>query len=273
MVGVVRTGAWMTAHVGGLASAENFEIEYVDPAGVRRRGPLSGLWSVRFEGVRPERRFPSFRGQGNWCGWYWSATCGGHVGYESWLERDHLMLLDFDPLVTAVASQPFQVSWSGPDGKRVRHTPDFFVRRTDGTALVVDVRPDERIEPRDAMKFEATASACGLVGWDFVRVGAPEAVLMENVRWLAGYRHPRVHRPQVADRLVEVFGEGASLLAGARRVGDQIAVLPVLFHLLWQRVLVVDLRAGLLSADTRVGLGEVREGGGDAVASATSASR
>ncbi|WP_309239191.1 TnsA-like heteromeric transposase endonuclease subunit [Streptomyces lunaelactis] len=154
----------------------------MDPAGVRRRGPLSRLWSVRFEGGRPERRFPAFRGQGNWCGWYWSATCGGHVGYESWLERDHLMLLDFDPRVTAVASQPFQLSWSGANGKRVRHTPDFFVRRADGTALVVDVRPDEQIEPRDAVKFAATAAACGLVGWDFARVGTPDAVLMENVR-------------------------------------------------------------------------------------------
>ncbi|MEN8649419.1 TnsA-like heteromeric transposase endonuclease subunit [Streptomyces sp. 21So2-11] len=262
----------MTANKDGLESTEDFEIEYVDPAGVRHRGSLSGLWSVRFEGVRPERRFPSFRGQGNWCGWYWSATCGGHVGYESWLERDHLMLLDFDPRVALVASQPFQLSWSGPDGKRVRHTPDFFVRRTDGKALVVDVRPDERIEPRDAMKFATTAAACGLVGWDFVRVGAPDAVLLENVRWLAGYRHPRVHRPQVAERLMEVFGEGASLLSGARRVGDQIAVLPVLFHLLWQRVLAVDLRAGPLSASTRVGLGEVREGGGDAIVSAVAAS-
>lgn len=194
------------------------------------------------------------------------------MGYESWLERDHLMLFDFDPLVTAVASQPFQLSWSGPDGKRVRHTPDFFVRRADGTALVVDVRPDEQIGPRDAMKFAATAEACEFVGWDFARVGAPDSVLMENVRWLAGYRHPRVHCPQVAARLVEVFGEGASLLAGARRVGDQVAVLPVLFHLLWQRVLAVDLCAGPLSASTRVALGEVREGGGHAIASAAAAS-
>ncbi|MGW3655027.1 TnsA endonuclease N-terminal domain-containing protein [Streptomyces sp. NPDC005151] len=62
---------------------------------------------------------------------------------------------------------PFQLSWTGPDGKTVRHTPDFFVRRLDGTGLVVDVRPDNRIEPRDAMKFAATAAACRLVGWDF----------------------------------------------------------------------------------------------------------
>jgi hypothetical protein len=35
-------------------------------------------------------------------------------------------------------------------------------------------------------------------------------------------------------------------------VGDPIAVLPVLFHLLWRRELDVDLEAGLLSAATQV---------------------
>jgi hypothetical protein len=62
------------------------------------------------------------------------------------------------------------------------------------------------------------------------------------------------------------------LLEGARRVGDQIAVLPVLFHLLWRRVLTTDLETGLLASDTQVRLGLVREGGWDAVASATAAS-
>ncbi|WP_327344961.1 TnsA-like heteromeric transposase endonuclease subunit [Streptomyces europaeiscabiei] len=110
------------------------------------------------------------------------------------------------------------------------------------------------------------------MGWDFVRVGTPDAVLMANVRWLAGYRHPRAHRPEIAARLVEVFADGGGLMAGAQVVGDQIAVLPVLFHLLWRRVLAVDLDAGLLSAGTRVRLAMVREGGQDAVASAAVAS-
>ena len=39
-------------------------------------------------------------------GRWWSATDGRHVGSESWLERD-LMLLDFDPTVIAIGSQPF----------------------------------------------------------------------------------------------------------------------------------------------------------------------
>jgi hypothetical protein len=35
-------------------------------------------------------------GQRGWPGLWWSATLGRHVGYESWLERGHLMLLDLD---------------------------------------------------------------------------------------------------------------------------------------------------------------------------------
>ncbi len=262
----------MAKHGEVPESAEGFEVEYVTAAGVRRRGTLGELWPVRFESVPPERRFPAFRGQDNWCGWYWSATCGDHVGFESWLERDRLVLIDFDPLVTGMASQPFRLSWTGPDGKRIRHTPDFFVRRSDGTGLVVDVRPDDRIEPRDAVKFAATAAACSLVGWDFMRVGAPDAVLMANARWLAGYRHPRVHRPDVAARLMAAFAENAPLLEGARKVGDPIAVFPVLYHLLWRRVLAADVETALLSAGTTVRLSDAGAGGGYAGASAVAAS-
>jgi len=66
------------------------------------------------------------------------------------------MLLDFDPAVAAFSSQPFTLLWH--DGRRERrHTPDFFARLADGTGLVVDVRPDERIGERDAEAFAVTA--------------------------------------------------------------------------------------------------------------------
>lgn len=59
------------------------------------------------------------------------------------------MLMDFDPKVVGIASQPFWLHWH--DGERERrHAPDHFVRRADGSAVVVDVRADERIEPKDA---------------------------------------------------------------------------------------------------------------------------
>ncbi len=63
---------------------------------------------------------------------------------------------------------------------------------------MVDVRPDDRIEPDDAEAFAATARACRIAGWAFRRVGAIDPVLLANVKWLAGYRHPRNHREPVA---------------------------------------------------------------------------
>ena len=58
---------------------------------------MSECSGVRFEDAVPARSFRWARGQGHFPGWWWLATTGRHVGYESWLERDHLMLLDFDP--------------------------------------------------------------------------------------------------------------------------------------------------------------------------------
>ncbi|MBT8227488.1 MAG: TnsA-like heteromeric transposase endonuclease subunit [Dactylosporangium sp.] len=224
---------------------EGFEVGYVDLDGVERRVRWADAWPVRFELCRPARRFPQYKGQKHHPGRWWTATMGGHVGYESWLERGHLMLLDFDPAVVAVASQPFWLFWANEQGKVRSHAPDYFARLADGGARVVDCRPIERIRSADAVKFARTRTACEQFGWDYQVVGAVDAILVRNVRWLAGCRHPRHDLPAVADTLRQVFAEPAGLLAGAERVGDPIAVLPVLFHLLWRHCLRTDLSVPL----------------------------
>ena len=69
----------------------------------------------------------------------------GAVGFESWLERDHVMFMDFDPDITGIASQPFWLHWRDEADRSRRHAPDFFARRADASGLVVDVRPDGRM--------------------------------------------------------------------------------------------------------------------------------
>ncbi len=44
----------------------------------------------------PWRTTRSARGQVHYPGWYWSATTGSHVIYESRLELARLLLADFD---------------------------------------------------------------------------------------------------------------------------------------------------------------------------------
>jgi hypothetical protein len=174
-------------------------------------------------------------------------------GLESWLERDQFMALDFDPAVVGIVSQPFRLSWRDETGARCTHVPDDFARLADGSGLVVDVRADDRVEDRDAAAFEVTRRACEQVGWRFQRVGVVGPTLLANVRWLAGYRHPRNARTVGVDGAEDVFGTGLPLGEGARRLGDPVRVLPGLYHWLWHwRLHAADVERVALSPATPV---------------------
>src|SRR5215471_7667625 len=112
------------AVLGDVRSGAAFEVSYVSEDGAEHHVPLAEAQAVPFELGLPVRRFTSHRGQRHLSGLWWSATTGGHVGFESWLERDHLLALDFDPAVTGIASQPFWLRWTGSGGGRVSHAPD-----------------------------------------------------------------------------------------------------------------------------------------------------
>jgi hypothetical protein len=246
VAGAGSADGWQPGAAGGV------EAEFVGAGGVMRRGPLSGCWNVAFERVAPVRGFASFRGQRNRPGLWWFATTGEHVGHESWLEQDRLMALDADPEVVGVAAQPMWLHWASESGLPVRHAPDFFARRADGTGVVIDVRADGRIGEKDAAVFAATARVCAQVGWGYQRAGELGPVQAANLRWLSGYRHRRFAQPGLAARLGEVFAASGPLLAGAAAAGDVVAVLPVLFGMLWRGELAADLEAGLLGAATLV---------------------
>jgi hypothetical protein len=126
------------------------------------------------------------------------------------------MLLDHDPGMVGFASQPFWLWWQ--DGRRRRsHAPDWFARLADGTGVVVDCRPPERVRAGDAEAFAATERACAEAGWGYRLVGEFDPVLVGNVRWLAGYRRPRHRLAGVADGLVAAFAQPRPLLATAGR--------------------------------------------------------
>ena len=93
---------------GGAPPTTNGDVEvaFVTEAGEERL-PLAEAWSVPFESCRPVRGFSSYKEQRHHSGRWWTATTGTLVGYESWLERDRLVLLDFDSEVVGIASQAF----------------------------------------------------------------------------------------------------------------------------------------------------------------------
>ena len=193
-----------------------------------------------FEAADPVRAFPAYRGQRSYPGWWWSSTTGGHVEFESWLERHHIMEFDRRPDVTGISGQPFALVWT-EDLKRRSHVPDLFVRHRDGSATVVDCRRLNRADEDFYRNAAVTAGVCEAVGWAYLMAGAPHPVRAANLRWLAGYRRWYVRDNRVADALLGLAAAPVSLIGVVRSVGDPVAVLPTLFHLLWCGALVADL--------------------------------
>ncbi len=245
-------GGGLRAVDGGRSTSgsSGFEVGFTGMDGGETRMSLADAAAVPFERVRPVRSFPSYKGQCNYPGYYYYyyyyyyACLDAHVDFESWLERDSAMALDFDPAVVAFAPQPFWLGWSDTDRAR-SHSSDFFARTTSGNGVVIDCRPAERIKPRDAAAFAATGRACAVVGWEYRVVTGHDTVWMANVRWLAGYRHRRCYRPQVATAALDAFAAPRTLISGADSVGDPIAVLPTIYHLIWIGKLVVELSTRL----------------------------
>ena len=222
-------------------AADDFEAVFVTEAGVEQRVPWWRLPDVVDELGRGVRSSPSFRGRRSFPGWYWASTSGGLVGFESWVQRDHLVALDFDASVVGLVSQPFWLCWTAAGGKRRRHVPDFLVRWAGGAVMVLDSRSAQLIGERDREAFAVTGRACAAVGWRYAVWDRLDGVVVANQRWLAGYRHPRCFDEHIAARLLEVFNRPRALMDGAELVGDPLGVLPVLYHLLWKQLLVADL--------------------------------
>jgi hypothetical protein len=82
-------GRTVTGAAGAAADAadERFWLEFQVAGGAWDRGPLLSCGGVRFEEALPVRPFRFEKGLRNFAGWWYFATSGVHVGFESWLER------------------------------------------------------------------------------------------------------------------------------------------------------------------------------------------
>jgi hypothetical protein len=224
---------------------DGIQLVYADEHDRRHIVALEDAVLLNFGQLRAFRTPPTYRGQRNFPGWWWSATTRSHVLYESWLERHHVIEADRDPRVVAISGQPFELIW--PEGKKqVRHVPDLLCRMLEGQVVVTDCRPVSRGNEKFRRKAAVAAASCCHIGWDYRLVGEPDPVWAANLRWLAGYRHPRFGDEHLEELLLSLFARPRPLSA-ARNAGDPIRVRPVLFHLLWR---------GRMKADLGLPLGE-----------------
>ncbi|WP_327370734.1 TnsA-like heteromeric transposase endonuclease subunit [Streptomyces sp. NBC_01217] len=225
-------------------------IRYVD--GSTREISFAQLRLGDFTESEPWRRVRSVHGMTHYSGDYASATTGGQVVYESRLELARLLLADFDPSVCGIFAQPCRMV-ARVDGKVRSHVPDFLLVMGSGTVRVVNVKPASRLE--DPQVVEALAWPGQLIerhGWEYEIWSGAERTLLENVRFLAGYRHPGVVPEDEIERAWQEVVDGEEMALAERRLAGgrpPEEARPALMALLWAGRLCTDLSAGLLSGE------------------------
>lgn len=78
-------------------------------------------------------------------GYFASLKNKNPIPFESVLERDFYMHLEFDKNVRVYDSQPFRIKYE-MEGRKTRYTPDVLVEYNDGSKKVFEVKYSKEIE-------------------------------------------------------------------------------------------------------------------------------
>ncbi|MCH9733542.1 MAG: TnsA-like heteromeric transposase endonuclease subunit [Actinomycetia bacterium] len=194
----------------------------------------------------PWRTFRWYRGQKHYSGTYWSATCGGHLIYESRMELARLLLADFDRAVSWIVPQPFLLEVV-IHGRLRRHIPDFLLITGEGP-VVVDVKPASQVlKPVVAQTFAWTRQVVESRGWSYEVFTGVEPTLSGNIRFLAGYRRTDYFRDDVLEMMSspELVGLTVAEAISRRKTYSPEISKSALMHMLWRQHFVVDMTTPL----------------------------
>jgi hypothetical protein len=204
--------------------------------------PLEELLTHKIPDLMEFRRTWTTRKQTHTPGFFWFSTLNQHVYYESHLEKRTLLILDFHGKVQAILDQPFAIHF---DGKA--HVPDYLVQYANGQTSILDVKMKSRQSNEKVVQaFDATRKAAEELGWWYEIHCEQDAQYEINLDWLSGFRRPSAkvaqYRPSILQALMPdplEFGELVKV------VGDPLFSKPVIFNMLWNKELAMDMNGGL----------------------------
>ena len=91
-------------------------------------------------------------------GYFPSHKCGRMIAWESLLERDAILLLEFSPGVVSYRHQPAVIDYS--DGEQMRkYYPDFEAILVSGEVVHLEIKPEEELRLPDVeAKYQLVAA-------------------------------------------------------------------------------------------------------------------
>lgn len=177
-----------TSSLSAVRDPAAWEITHKPVGGEPVTRPLLAARDLASDQFSQVREFPRYPGQHHRTCEYMSVTTGDYIGCESGLERRIAQVLDFEPEVVNIISQPFGVHVRA-DGDPL--VPDFMVDDRSGARRVIDVCPEEFVrKERRTVGFQFKRAACELLGWEYEILTEPPAAVGDNVASLAAFRFP-----------------------------------------------------------------------------------
>ncbi|WP_168626985.1 TnsA-like heteromeric transposase endonuclease subunit [Cryobacterium sp. BB307] len=223
------------------------EVCWLEPSGSWRREPATPqLLDRELYLASASREGNRYAKQRNYHGFYYFTGTGTHVRTESLLEASCLAWLDLTCDIVAIASQPMRIDFA--DG--TRHFPDLFALHSNHRQVLYDVKPTARIDARALTQFARTMALCERVGWGYEILTELPPVEHRNVAYLRHFKHRGFHpAPQAVDRLLASLSEPMPFDDAARTLalGTLADSRAALLHLVWRRVVAVDLSTRLSS--------------------------
>lgn len=181
------------------------------------------------------------------------------IPFESSLERDFLVLLDFDLAVENVLEQPFRITYEGADGRERYYTPDFLVEYENGDHVIYEVKYRANLKEEWAKlkpRFRAAIRYAKQNGMRFsiaTEVEIRGSSYLANVRFLRPYRDyaPNLAIDEHLIKMLAALGETTpeSLLVAAYwTLENRIKAVAPLWRLVATRRIHADLYEPLTMA-------------------------
>lgn len=210
---------------------------------------VKDLGEVDMASSVPVRRFTWRTDQWHRPGLGYLVSTDRHHGFESFEEELLLLMADFSGSLVEALAQPFRLRFQSVNGS-VAHTPDYLLL-TDGTSWLIDVRPAERIEPEDEVKFAAAAEAALAAGWNYSVVAGWRHHVVDLIDTLSAGRRHLADPLRLQEQLLLAAADGPQpfgTLVG--RCSLEAVARAHAIHLLWHRRLGLKISGPLTDAST-----------------------
>jgi len=183
---------------------------------------------------------------------------GRALGFESLLERDYMIRLEFDEGVESFEEQPVRIPVVGKGRRPATYVPDVLIRyrrARNGRArrpVLAEVKKQadlDKYKEKYAPKFAAARKFAAERGWEFRTVTEKDirTPRLPNLKFLREY-HLIDPEPGATDRVlkaVRAMGGAPGFQALINEMHDtdagRLATIPVIWHLVAIGVLHVDL--------------------------------